>query len=97
MIGDGRSDSPGYNAKYGTYTMMNPSTNEIINLSVVHVGTVANSSRMEKQGLLNCFEELEDFGIKIKSMTTDRHKQICSYLKKERPDISPSVRYMACR
>ena len=67
--------------------MMNPSTNEILNFSVVHVGTVANSSRMEKQGLLNCLEELEDFEIIIKSMTTDRHKQIRSYLKKDRPDI----------
>ena len=32
-------------------TMMNPSTNEILNFSVVHVGTVANSSRMVKQDL----------------------------------------------
>ena len=37
LIGDGRSDSPGYNAKYGTYTLMNSATNEIVDTHVVHV------------------------------------------------------------
>ena len=27
LVGDGRSDSPGFNAKYGTYTLMNSKTN----------------------------------------------------------------------
>ena len=47
LVGDGRCDSPVYNAKYGTYTLMDSSNNNILDFSVVHVGTVANSSRME--------------------------------------------------
>ena len=87
LIGDGRSDSPGYNAKYGTYSMLDSSTNKILNFSVVHVSTVGNSSRMEKEGLLNCLNELEDFGVNVDSLTTDRHKQVRAYFRKERPDI----------
>ena len=30
LIGDSRSDSPRYNAKYGTYMLMNSATNEIV-------------------------------------------------------------------
>ena len=30
LSGDGRCDSPGYNAKYGTYTLMCSESNEIV-------------------------------------------------------------------
>ena len=30
LIGDGRSYSPSYNAKYGTYSMLDSSTNKIL-------------------------------------------------------------------
>ena len=88
IIGDGRCDSPGYNAKYGTYTVMDVQTNNILDFSVVHVGTVANSSQMEKQGLIDCIESIEQSDVKVKSLTTDRHVQIRSYMKKTRPDIT---------
>ena len=87
VIGDGRCDSPGYNAKYGTYTIMNIETNSILDFSVVHIGTVANSSHMEKQGLIDCIESVEKSKLKIKTLTTDRHVQIRSYMKKSRSDI----------
>ena len=31
LLGDGRCDSPGYNAKYGTYIVINKQTGMIIN------------------------------------------------------------------
>ena len=49
--GDGRCDSPGYSAKYGTYSMMNTSSNKVIDFHVVHVLIAGNSSLMEKTGL----------------------------------------------
>ena len=49
--GDGRCDSPGYSAKYGTYSLVNTSTNKITDFHVVHVSSAGNSSLMEKTGL----------------------------------------------
>ena len=40
LIGDGRCDSPGYKAKFATYTLMNDKN--------VHVGNTKNSQNMEK-------------------------------------------------
>lgn len=36
--GDGRCDSPGYCAKYGTYTLMDLERNKILDIQVVQVG-----------------------------------------------------------
>ena len=44
VIGDGRCDSPGYNAKYCTYTIMDATMQEIIDFNVTHVATAGNSS-----------------------------------------------------
>ena len=87
LVGDGRCDSPGYSAKYGTYTLMDSSNNNILYFSVVHVGTVANSSRMELKGLVDCLDSLQEEGVKIRSLTTDRHIQIHPYMKNNRNDI----------
>ena len=87
LIGDGRSDSPGYNAKYGTYTLMNSATNEIVDCHVVHVSIAGNSSRMEKKGLEILLEKMNAFNLPIRSLTTDRHTQIRCFMKNEKPDI----------
>ena len=87
LIGDGRCDSPGYSAKYGTYTLMSIDLDKILDFHVIHVGTVANSSRMEKAGLEALLQKLEKCDINISTLTTDRHVQIRSFLKKEHPEI----------
>ena len=46
--GEGRCDSPGFNAKYGTYALMNAQTNLILDFHIVQVSTVGNSLQMEK-------------------------------------------------
>ena len=51
FIGDGCSDSPGYSAKYGTYSLMSIDIDKIVDFHVAHVGIAGNSSRMEKKGL----------------------------------------------
>ena len=73
VIGDGRCDSPGYNAKYGTYTIMEAYNSEIIDFHVAHVRLAGNSARMEKDGLLKLLDRFDDFPLKITSITTDRH------------------------
>ena len=87
LVGDGRCDSPGYNAKYCTYSFMDPHTDKIIDFALIHVGQCTNSSTMEKFGFIQLLNGIEKEGINIGTISTDRHVQIRAYLKKVRPDI----------
>ena len=88
LLGDGRCDSPGHCAKYGTYTLMNSDTGEIMDFHVSHVSIAGNSQRMELDGLKNLIYEFEANGLEIESLTTDRHKMVRAYLRKEKPYIN---------
>ena len=87
LAGDGRCDSPGYNAKYGTYRFMLLPSKQIVNFKVTHVSQVANSNALENYGFLQALEEIET-ELPVTSITTDRHVQIKAYLK-NRADIKP--------
>ena len=82
LLGDGRCDSPGYNAKYGTYTLIDSQSGYILDFHISHVILAGNSQRMELDGFKKVVERLQEFGIKIGSITTDRHKQIRAYMRK---------------
>ena len=43
LIGDGRFDSPGNSATFGTYTLMNSENNEIFDFFIAHVRNAGNS------------------------------------------------------
>jgi len=85
--GDGRSDSPGYSAKYGTYSLMNTELNKVIDFRVVHVKEAGNSSLMEKAGLKLLLEKFAVLELPITTLTTDRHVQIRAFLKNDYPNI----------
>ena len=86
LLGDGRCDSPGYNAKYCTYTAIGKQTGVIMGMHVSYVG-VAGNSAMKLDGLKNVIQRLYDNVINISSLTTDRHKQVRSFSRKKRKDI----------
>lgn len=88
FTGDGRSDSPGYSAKYGTYSLMHTGSNKVVDFQVVHVLTAGNSSLMEKVGLQTLLEKFRKIPIPISTLTTDRHTQIRAFLRKHYPSIS---------
>ena len=73
LAGDGRCDSPGHNAKYGTYSLIEVTTEKIIDFSLVQVSEVANSNCMEKEGLKRCLQFLEEDGQVIMLLATDRY------------------------
>ena len=60
LLGDGRCDSPGYCAKYGTYTLMNSQSGEILDFHVVHVAKAGNSAKMELAGLKFLLQSMEE-------------------------------------
>ena len=50
--GDGRCDSPGHSAKYGT--LMEDDSGKVVAFSVVQVCEVTSSNSMEKEGFKRC-------------------------------------------
>ena len=42
---------------------------------------------MELDGLKRCLDELRQKGVKVKSLTTDRHPTVEAYMRKEKPEI----------
>jgi len=87
LNGDGRCDSPGHNAKYGTYTLMDSNTKKVVDFKLVQVSEVTSSNAMEKEGFERCLKSMKDQGVSIHTLTTDRHTGISSAMDKEHPDI----------
>ena len=81
LLGDGRCDSPGYSAKYGTYTIMDSLSGYILDFHVSHSKMAGNSQRMELNGLKEVLRRLETLGIAIASLTTDRHTQVRKFMR----------------
>ena len=87
LCGDGRSDSPGHNAKYGTYSLMDEATGRIIDFSLVQVSEVSSSNAMENEGCQRSLNKVMDQNVKIRSLATDRHTTITPEVRKKYPSI----------
>lgn len=89
VSGDGRCDSPGFSAKYCTYTIMDSMTSAIIVFNIVQV-TEANhsSSKMELIGFERTMEDMKRDNLKITTIATDRHVQIRKCIKDKYPEIN---------
>ncbi|XP_074543284.1 uncharacterized protein LOC141803222 [Halichoeres trimaculatus] len=79
--GDMRADSPGHSAKFGSYTMMDLSTNTIVDIQLVQSNEVGGSHHMEKEGLKRSLELLGARGVTLDCIVTDRHPQIQKFLR----------------
>ncbi|KAK7150844.1 hypothetical protein R3I93_011943 [Phoxinus phoxinus] len=84
LAGHMRPDSPGHSAKYGSYTMMDLRKNMIIDLQLVQRNEVAGRCHMEMEGLKRSLALLEERGVTLNSIVTDRHPQIQKFLKETR-------------
>ena len=83
LSGDGRCDSPGYCAKYCSYTLMDQKSGIIVNTNLIHVSETGGiSTNMEKLG---CERGLNDVtaNLDVSVLATDRHLQIGPLLKKK--------------
>ena len=59
VSGDGKCDTPGYNAKYCTYSIMSRSNSKILHFHVVTVVETSSSVAMEKYGLVKALDKLQ--------------------------------------
>ncbi|XP_043926603.1 uncharacterized protein LOC122801130 [Protopterus annectens] len=85
--GDGRCDSPGFSAKYCTYTMMDLDTGYILDFAVEQVSEGVASVGLEKIGFERCMRNLISKGMSIGVVATDRHRGIALLMRTQFTDI----------
>ena len=68
----------------------------IIAYAHTQVSQVSSSNAMEKFGFISLVEKLETENIKIRSVTSDRHRGLRSYLASERKDIIHQFDVLMC-
>lgn len=87
VCGDARSDSPGFSAKYSSYSLMDLDSKLIIDQQLVQVTETGSSVKMEKLGLERSLQFVTESGVTIKVLATDRHLGIQAFMKSEYPQI----------
>ncbi|XP_019859639.1 PREDICTED: uncharacterized protein LOC109587862 [Amphimedon queenslandica] len=85
--GDGRADSPGHSAKYGTYSLVELNHNIILDIQLVQSNEVKNSNNMELEGLKRAMTKVNEHGMEISTLITDCHQQISKWLRETHPNI----------
>jgi ribonuclease HI len=88
ICGDGRCDSPGHCAKYGTYTVMEENSSKILDFEVVQVTEVSSSNAMEAEGCNRVLKNLKTKGVKVRCLTTDRHTTVTAEMRKKHSEIT---------
>ncbi|XP_061888690.1 uncharacterized protein LOC133639415 [Entelurus aequoreus] len=84
--GDGRADSPGHSAKFGTYTTMELVANVVLDLQVVQSNECLGSYHMEMEGLKRMVELLISWDLDVGVLVTDRHRQIAKWIRENMPN-----------
>ncbi|CAN7999187.1 unnamed protein product [Ixodes pacificus] len=87
LAGDGRCDSPGYGAKYLTYSLHAPHVNKIVHFEQVQCEAVPNSGSMEKEGLIRSLAFTREKELTVRSLATDRHRSIAKHMREKEPAI----------
>ena len=64
---------------------MDKEIKNILDFSVVHVGTIPNSSHMEKQGLTDSLESIEKNGLVVKALNQSFLVVLCQLRRKPHP------------
>ncbi|KAI8494608.1 hypothetical protein Bbelb_278340 [Branchiostoma belcheri] len=84
--GDGRADTPGHCAKYGTYTLLELRKTAVLDVQLVQSNEVGGSYHMELEGLRRSLDKLED-RVDVGSLVTDRHVGINKMVREDYPHI----------
>ena len=74
-------DSPGFNANFCTYVLMNNDILDIFDMVVVDKREVGlKSTNMEKKGLIRGLEQIHKEGVNVVEIATDAHSKITKML-----------------
>lgn len=84
LLGDGQCDSPGFSAKYSTYTFMDLFYKKIVDFELVQVSQTTSSVAMEKFGFQKSLDRLIEEKLDIQFVGTDRHTGITKLLNNEK-------------
>uniref|UniRef100_A0A096M640 Uncharacterized LOC103145668 n=1 Tax=Poecilia formosa TaxID=48698 RepID=A0A096M640_POEFO len=85
--GDARCCSSGHTTKYGSYSLMDMNTGAVLTTHLVECNEVQSSAAVELEGLKQGLCFLEQHGLTVAELVTDRHVQVCKWLKTEKPNI----------
>jgi solute carrier family 8 (sodium/calcium exchanger) len=85
--GDGRCDSPGHSAKYGSYTLMDACKRVVLDVQLVQCNEIGSSNNMELEGLKRGLQYIEDQQITVTRIITDRHLQITKWIREKHSEI----------
>ena len=88
LSGDGRCDSPGYSAKYCTYSLMDSATDLILDYKLIQSSETGSSVAMEKEGLRRSLNYLLEQDVSIITIATDRHRGVGALMKSDYSHIS---------
>ena len=91
--GDGRCDSMGHSAKYGSHTAVDLQQNKILHVELVQSNEVKSSYHMELEGLQRTIQLFNRSQVKVRAIVTDHLRQIAAWLKKNWQGIK---RYFGC-
>ena len=86
LVGDGRCDSPGFSAKYCTYSVMDEKSNLVIDFQVKQVSETGSSVTMEKAACEIVLNRLRGV-LDITVFGSDRHVQIGCMMTNVFPEI----------
>ncbi|KAG0435527.1 hypothetical protein HPB47_018430 [Ixodes persulcatus] len=88
LAGDGRADTPGHSADFGTYTLLETTANRVIHTELVKSTEVSSSNRMEAEGLQRCLDYLHTQEMSVDILVTDRHSEGKASLRDHYPEIN---------
>ncbi|XP_015747740.1 PREDICTED: uncharacterized protein LOC107327508 [Acropora digitifera] len=83
IAGDGRHDSMGHSAKYGTYTIFCCTVGLIIHIVLVQANQAGSSTNIEFMAFKEAITYLLATGMIIKSFISDRHVSIARWMREE--------------
>ena len=86
LNGDGRCDSPRYNAKYLTYSFMDLITSKIAALTLTQVTEAKKYNNVDKTNVIEGHKFLRRNGVAVDQITTERHSQIRKQLRENEKD-----------
>lgn len=89
--GDGRCDTPGHSAKFGSYSVMDLDKGNVIDVQLVQSNEVKSSCHMEKEGLARSVEFLNSNDLHLDTIVTDRHVQIRKWVRENMGDTKHCV------